>query len=75
MVDQFFQLFVAKRTVHYYRVPVLLVHVPARLDGLVFVAQLDRAFERDLAGIDLVVGANGAFSWLRSENEAAFGTT
>ena len=24
---------------------------------------------------DLVVGANGAFSWIRSENEASFGTT
>ena len=31
-----------------------------------------------LAGLgeaDLVVGANGAFSWLRTENEARFGTT
>jgi 2-polyprenyl-6-methoxyphenol hydroxylase-like FAD-dependent oxidoreductase len=26
-------------------------------------------------GADLVVGANGAFSWLRSENEERFGTT
>jgi len=28
-----------------------------------------------VAGADLVVGANGAFSWLRSEHEAQFGTT
>lgn len=28
-----------------------------------------------LAGADLVVGANGAFSWLRSEHEDRFGTT
>lgn len=27
-----------------------------------------------LAGADLVVAANGAFSWVRNENEAAFGT-
>jgi 2-polyprenyl-6-methoxyphenol hydroxylase-like FAD-dependent oxidoreductase len=29
----------------------------------------------EFADADLVVGANGAFSWLRSENEARFGTT
>lgn len=29
----------------------------------------------ELAGADLVVGANGAFSWLRAENERKFGTT
>lgn len=28
-----------------------------------------------LGDADLVVGANGAFSWIRSENEARFGTT
>jgi 2-polyprenyl-6-methoxyphenol hydroxylase-like FAD-dependent oxidoreductase len=28
-----------------------------------------------LAGADLVVAANGAFSWVRAENEAKFGTT
>jgi 2-polyprenyl-6-methoxyphenol hydroxylase-like FAD-dependent oxidoreductase len=28
-----------------------------------------------MSDADLVVGANGAFSWLRSENEARFGTT
>lgn len=28
-----------------------------------------------LGPADLIVGANGAFSWLRSENEARFGTT
>ncbi len=29
----------------------------------------------ELGEADLVVGANGAFSWIRSENEARFGTT
>jgi 2-polyprenyl-6-methoxyphenol hydroxylase-like FAD-dependent oxidoreductase len=29
----------------------------------------------EFVGADLVVGANGAFSWIRAENEAAFGTT
>ena len=29
----------------------------------------------ELAGADLVVAANGAFSWVRAENERAFGTT
>jgi 2-polyprenyl-6-methoxyphenol hydroxylase-like FAD-dependent oxidoreductase len=29
----------------------------------------------ELAGADLIVGANGAFSWVRSENEEKFGTT
>jgi 2-polyprenyl-6-methoxyphenol hydroxylase-like FAD-dependent oxidoreductase len=28
-----------------------------------------------LGDADLIVGANGAFSWIRSENEAKFGTT
>jgi 2-polyprenyl-6-methoxyphenol hydroxylase-like FAD-dependent oxidoreductase len=38
-------------------------------------------FERDITSLnelqdaDLIVGANGAFSWVRTENEAAFGTT
>jgi len=29
----------------------------------------------EFADADLVVGANGAFSWIRAENEARFGTT
>lgn len=29
----------------------------------------------DLGPADLIVGASGAFSWIRSENEARFGTT
>jgi 2-polyprenyl-6-methoxyphenol hydroxylase-like FAD-dependent oxidoreductase len=29
----------------------------------------------DLGEADLIVGANGAFSWVRAENEAKFGTT
>ncbi len=29
----------------------------------------------ELGEADLIVGANGAFSWLRTENEAKFGTT
>jgi 2-polyprenyl-6-methoxyphenol hydroxylase-like FAD-dependent oxidoreductase len=29
----------------------------------------------DFADADLVVGANGAFSWIRQQHEAAFGTT
>ena len=38
-------------------------------------------FAHDIASLDeeqdadLIVGANGAFSWVRTENEAAFGTT
>ena len=30
---------------------------------------------RELGGADLIVGANGAFSWIRRENEQRFGTT
>lgn len=30
---------------------------------------------RELGDADLIVGANGAFSWIRNENEARFGTT
>ncbi len=39
------------------------------------------AFESEITALeqvqdaDLIVGANGAFSWVRTENEAAFGTT
>lgn len=42
---------------------------------LVFDTELTSLAAPELAGADLVVAANGAFSWVRSENEAVFGTT
>ncbi len=39
-----------------------------------FESELASLADPRLAGADLVVGANGAFSWLRAENEAGFGT-
>ncbi len=41
---------------------------------LEFGSEVSSLADPALAGADLVVAANGAFSWVRSENEAAFGT-
>ncbi|MBL8489628.1 MAG: FAD-dependent monooxygenase, partial [Rhodocyclaceae bacterium] len=40
-----------------------------------FQAEVASLADPRLAGADLVVGANGAFSWVRAENEAGFGTS
>ncbi|HMX17498.1 MAG TPA: FAD-dependent monooxygenase [Rhodocyclaceae bacterium] len=39
-----------------------------------FASEVASLADPRLAGADLVVGANGAFSWVRAENEAGFGT-
>ncbi len=54
-----------------------LLHAHAEALGvrIVFEAEITSLAQPELAGADLVVAANGAFSWLRAENEQRFGTT
>ena len=53
----------------------LYAHVERLGVTLPFNTELSSLSAPELAGADLVVPANGAFSWVRSENEAKFGTT
>ena len=53
----------------------LYAHVERLGVTLAFNTEVMSLSAPELAGADLVVAANGAFSWVRSENEAKFGTT
>ena len=53
----------------------LYAHVEGLGVSIVFDTEITSLSQPELAGADLVVAANGAFSWVRSENEARFGTT
>jgi 2-polyprenyl-6-methoxyphenol hydroxylase-like FAD-dependent oxidoreductase len=53
----------------------LYAHVEALGVRIEFQTEITSLSQPELAGADLVVAANGAFSWVRAENEAKFGTT
>lgn len=53
----------------------LYAHVEALGVHLAFQTEITSLSQPELAGADLVVAANGAFSWVRAENEQRFGTT
>ena len=53
----------------------LYAHVEALGVQLAFQTEITSLSQPELAGADLVVAANGAFSWVRAENEQRFGTT
>lgn len=53
----------------------LFAHVEKLGVQLHFESEIGSLKHPALAGADLIVAANGAFSWVRSENEARFGTT
>ena len=52
-----------------------LMHAHAEKLGVKIVFDSEITSLDQLGGADLVVAANGAFSWVRAENEAKFGTT
>ncbi len=53
----------------------LYAHVEALGVRIAFQTEITSLAQPELAGADLVVAANGAFSWVRAENEHKFGTT
>lgn len=53
----------------------LYTHVESLGVRIAFQTEITSLDHPELAGADLVVAANGAFSWVRAENEARFGTT
>lgn len=53
----------------------LYAHVEQLGIPITFDTEVTSLAAPELAGADLVVAANGAFSWVRSENEDKFGTT
>lgn len=53
----------------------LYAHAEALGVRLAFDSEVTSLAHPDLDGADLVVAANGAFSWVRAEHEAEFGTT
>ncbi len=52
----------------------LYAHAESLGVRITFDSELTSLDDPALAGADLIVAANGAFSWVRSENEARFGT-
>ncbi|HRD83807.1 MAG TPA: FAD-dependent monooxygenase [Rubrivivax sp.] len=52
----------------------LYAHAESLGVRIVFQTEISSLSRPELAGADLVVAANGAFSWVRAENEHRFGT-
>jgi 2-polyprenyl-6-methoxyphenol hydroxylase-like FAD-dependent oxidoreductase len=52
----------------------LYAHAESLGVRIVFQTEISSLSRPELAGADLVVAANGAFSWVRAENEPSFGT-